>query len=145
LILTLKISIIFLILFVFSGCCITHIPKSIIGIDSPTLKNTKQKFSFNTTGDINKIFNTVYNWLDEQELLIYRKNIKKYFICARRFDKMFPNIISTTDVSVYFSLASNDSVNIDVVSFNNELAQFVCDAIKNLFNQPIESKEEENL
>jgi hypothetical protein len=136
--LKLKLSIFILILFFFSGCCI---PKTIIGIDSPTLKNTKQKFSLVCDGEINKVFNTVYNWLDEKELLIYRKNIKKYFICARRFDKIYPNALLSTDVSIYFSVSSDNNVNIDVVSYNYELAEFVRDEIKNVFI-PVENPQD---
>ena len=108
-----------------SACSPIKMAKRVAGTSAEALEKEEEgRFSFIFLRNLPDSYAATKKILKEKQVTIYLENEEEKYLVAMGFDRLFPRSINTTEVGIFFQEKDDDETQIDVVSFNRDLAQF---------------------
>ena len=121
--------VLFVLLVVLYGCQTAELRQSIIGMSVSDVENAEKKFTESVDIGPSLCFKRVSDILIKMGITIDRQNEKERFIAAHGFTELYDFCIDTTSVGIRITSAGPDKSQIETVSGNYDLAQFVSSEI----------------
>ncbi len=130
----------FIALLILAGCTPLEAGRRFIGISVQSLQECEKRYEQVVNKKYVYCYEHTLQFFQDMKVKVHLKSIKKHYIVAMNFDKIYKESIDTTEVGVFFEEDTSGQTKISVTSRNSDLAEFVSIKLFESFQADIEAE-----